>query len=81
MSDTITAAPPAEFDPRGARFVLVRNRQILGSIDVETGEVVETPIGSGYSPRARDYTGEPALSDLALAARGRFGRGEPGLPA
>lgn len=59
----------------GARFVVVRNRQILGGIDVASGRMVEASLGAAYSPRARDYTGEPALAELALAARGRFGRG------
>jgi hypothetical protein len=59
----------------GARFVVVRNRQILGSIDLESGRMVEASIVGAYSPRARDYTGEPDLASFALAARGRFGRG------
>ena len=60
----------------GAHFVVVRNRQILGGIDVENGHVTETSsLAGGYSPRARDYTDEPELAHLALAARARFGRG------
>ncbi len=59
----------------GARFVVVRNRQILGGIDVESGFITEADLAAAFSPRARDYTGEPALSRHALAIRGRFGRG------
>jgi hypothetical protein len=59
----------------GARFVVVRNRQILGGIDVATGVISEASLSASYSPRARDYTGEPALLRHSLAIRGRFGRG------
>jgi hypothetical protein len=59
----------------GARFVVVRRREIVGSVDIETGAMGAPALGSVFSPRARDYTGEPGLSDLARRARTRFGAG------
>lgn len=59
----------------GARFVVVKNRQIVGAVEVESREVTATPVGAGFSPRARDYTGEPGLAPLSRAARQRFGGG------
>jgi hypothetical protein len=59
----------------GARFVVVRRREIVGSIDVETGAMGAPALGSVFSPRARDYTGEPGLSALARRARAHFGAG------
>lgn len=59
----------------GARFVVVRERRIVGSVDPESGALGDAAVGAGYSPRARDYTGEPGLSELARAAKDRFGRG------
>jgi hypothetical protein len=59
----------------GARFVVVRQRQILGVVDLESGRVEEGAPAGSFSPRARDYTGEPGLAEIELAARGRFGRG------
>lgn len=56
----------------GARFVVVRRRQIVGSVDLETG-ATSGFAGGAFSPRARDYTGEPGLAPLARAARERFG--------
>ena len=57
----------------GARFVVVRHREIVGSVDVETGLVRDASALAAFSPRARDYTGEPGLSFLARAMRDRFG--------
>ena len=58
----------------GARFVVVRERQIVASIDLASGEIGEVALDASFSPRARDYTGEPGLSTLSGAARERFGR-------
>jgi hypothetical protein len=57
----------------GARFVVVHQREIVGRVDVETGLVREAAGLAAFSPRARDYTGEPGLSFLARAMRERFG--------
>ncbi len=57
----------------GARFVVVRHREILGSIDLETGGIDEGVPGAAFSPRARDYTGEAGLGKLSRVARKRFG--------
>jgi hypothetical protein len=57
----------------GARLVVVRDREIVGAIDLETGAFGAASLGPGFSPRARDYTGEPGLASLARAARQRFG--------
>lgn len=59
----------------GARFVVVRNRAIVGSVDLESRSVDTAPLGGGFSPRARDYTSEPGLAPLARVARERFGAG------
>ena len=57
----------------GARFVVVQHREIVGSVDVETGLVRGASGLAAFSPRARDYTDEPGLSFLARAMRERFG--------
>ena len=59
----------------GARFVVVRNREIVGGVNLETGSIGAAALGAAFSPRARDYTGEPGLASLASSARGRFGGG------
>ena len=59
----------------GARFVVVRNRQIVGSVDLDSRSVGNEPLGTGFSPRARDYTSEPGLASIAAVARERFGGG------
>ncbi len=59
----------------GARFVVVRARRILAEVDVASGRIEPGSVGSGFSPRARDYTGEPELRELAGAVRARFGPG------
>lgn len=65
----------AAMDALGARFVVVRNREIVGALELDSNTVSETRPGVGFSPRARDYTDEPALAPLARAARERFGSG------
>jgi hypothetical protein len=57
----------------GARFVVVQHREIVGSVDIETGLVRDASGLAAFSPRARDYTSEPGLSFLARAMRDRFG--------
>jgi len=57
----------------GARFVIVHRRAIVGSLDLETGAIGEFSGAARFSPRARDYTGEPGLDALARVARERFG--------
>lgn len=57
----------------GARLVVVRDREIVAAIDLDTGVFGAASLGRGFSPRARDYTGEPGLAPLARAARERFG--------
>jgi hypothetical protein len=64
----------AAMQSRGARFVVVRRGRVLAGIDPETGHTREVPDGE-FSPRARDYTGEPALAHATHAARERFGSG------
>lgn len=59
----------------GARFVVVERRRIQAEIDLERGSMRPGPPGPGFSPRARDYSGEAALSGLARQARERFGPG------
>lgn len=59
----------------GARFVVVRNREIVGTLDLESRSVDTAPLGRAFSPRARDYTSEPGLAPLARRARERFGSG------
>jgi hypothetical protein len=62
----------------GARFVVVRQRRIVAAIDPATALFAEpegATLDGSFSPRARDYTGEPALAPLTRAARERFGAG------
>jgi len=59
----------------GARFVVVRKRQIVGTVDLEAQAVGPQAPGHGFSPRARDYTSEPGLASVARDARERFGGG------
>ena len=58
---------------RGARFVVVRRREILAEIDIESGAIRAGVPASTFSPRARDYSGEPGLARSARLARARFG--------
>lgn len=59
----------------GARLAVVRERRIVGSVDLEGGELGAGPLAGAFSPRARDYSDEPSLAPLAAAARSRFGPG------
>ena len=59
----------------GARFVAVRERRIVGAVDVVSGRVVAASVEGSFSPRARDYTGEPGLQRASDAVRTRFGSG------
>jgi len=57
----------------GARFVVVRSRDILGEIDLESGAIAFSALGGSFSPRARDYSDEPDLARMARTLRKRFG--------
>jgi hypothetical protein len=59
----------------GARLAVVRERRIVGSIDLARGAMDAAPPSGSFSPRARDYTDEPGLAALAREARTRFGAG------
>jgi hypothetical protein len=59
----------------GARFVVVRERKVVGAIDLASGELIEGFAGTKFSPRARDYTGEPGLARFARLAVERHGEG------
>ncbi len=59
----------------GARFVVVRQRQIVGDIDPATGAMRDDRADARFSPRARDYSDEPALERASHRARERFGPG------
>ena len=65
----------AAMDALGARFVIVHRRSIVGAVDVSAGTLAETRIDAGFSPRARDYSAEPALAPLTRRARQHFGEG------
>ncbi len=59
----------------GARFVVVRQRRIVGEWDLASRSFRESAPEGTFSPRARDYTEEPALREVARGARERFGAG------
>ncbi len=59
----------------GARFVVVRGRRIVGTWNLTTNELEETHLDAAFSPRARDYSEEPALRAVASAAAEHFGKG------
>lgn len=59
----------------GARFVVVRAREVVGEVDLASGAVTGFEAAGGFSPRARDYTDEPALASVTRSALGRFGAG------
>ncbi len=59
----------------GARFVVVLHREVVGSVDVETGNFGPVSMDGAFSPRARDYTDERGLVELAGRARRRYGEG------
>jgi hypothetical protein len=65
----------AAMESLGARFVVVRNRRIVSGADRAAGRLVDPDLDAELSPRARDYTDEPGLSELARRARERFGPG------
>ena len=58
----------------GARFVVVRSRDIVGELDLESGAIAVPNLGASFSPRARDYSDEPELARTASMLRKRFGR-------
>jgi hypothetical protein len=57
----------------GARFVVVRQRHIVGEWDLASRTFRERAPEGSFSPRARDYTEEPALRQVAQVAREHFG--------
>ncbi len=59
----------------GARFVVVRDRRIVGQADIETGIVSPFENGASFSPIPRDYSHEPALVTATAAVRREHGRG------
>ena len=59
----------------GARFVAVRQRRIVGTVDLEAGRWSDGAPAASFSPRARDYAGEPELQPVSRAARERYGAG------
>lgn len=59
----------------GARFVVVERRHILGEIDPEGNLLGSSPPSGRFSPRARDYSDEPALAPARARARARWGMG------
>lgn len=67
------AAYAGAMEELGARFVVIRARKIVARIDVATGSMGPVGVSARFSPRARDYSGEPALSSAARSARARYG--------
>jgi len=57
----------------GARFVVVRGREIVGRADLDTGQLTRPGSLAGFSPRARNYAGESSMARVESAARKRFG--------
>lgn len=57
----------------GGRFVVVVHRAIVAEIDLASGVMRDAALDRAFSPRARDYTDEPALADPARRVRERFG--------
>jgi len=57
----------------GGRFVIVSRRAIVGEIDLATGAMRDASLDRPFSPRARDYSDEPALVGPARRVRERFG--------
>jgi hypothetical protein len=57
----------------GGRFVVVSRRRIVGEIDLASGAIREASLERAFSPRARDYSDEPALREPARRVRERFG--------
>jgi len=59
----------------GARFVVVRQRRIVGEWDLAERRLQTLTLAGAYSPRARDYSEEPALRDVTRSVREEFGTG------
>ena len=59
----------------GARFVVVSRRKVVAAIDLASGAFGDVSLDAAFSPRARDYTGEPALAGVARRVREHFGDG------
>ena len=57
----------------GGRFVVVSHRKIVGEVDLADGTIRAALLDRPFSPRARDYTDEPALAEPARRVRERFG--------
>ena len=57
----------------GGRFVAVSRQRIVGEVDLATGALRPPSLDRPFSPRARDYTGEPALAGPAQRVRARYG--------
>lgn len=57
----------------GGRFAIVRQRGIVGEIDLASGAIRDASLDRPFSPRARDYSDEPALAEPARRVRERFG--------
>jgi hypothetical protein len=57
----------------GARFAVVQSRAIVAEIDLASGAIREASLDRPFSPRARDYSDEPALAEPARRVRERFG--------
>lgn len=57
----------------GAQFVVVRAREIVGTIDPWTLETGALSDPAGLSPRARDFAGEPELVRASRAVRREHG--------
>ena len=57
----------------GARFVVVRDRRIVASADIERADVAEFDSEVAFSPIPRDYSSEPALRETARVARREHG--------
>jgi len=57
----------------GARFVVVSRQRIVGEVDLASGSLRPPVLDRPFSPRARDYTDEPALAAPARRVRQRYG--------
>jgi hypothetical protein len=57
----------------GGRFVVVRQREIVAEVDIASAAIRDTALDRAFSPRARDYSDEPALAEPVRRARERFG--------
>ncbi len=57
----------------GARFVVVRQREIVSGVELASGQWVPFAAAQTLSPRARDYSDEAALRGPTERARQEFG--------